>query len=150
MRKTKRSVSRTSPKGMCSRSGVMIEPVTASQTSGHLLPHMRKISSITWTAFLAESTDMTNAILYQKLFVQFKHIHWIQCRRANIHDIKRLFELPVHGVIRRFIKTPNTKTATFSQIHSSYSWSRGTVLSTSTLLKLSKFWAFPWTCCRMS
>jgi len=60
------------------------------------------------------------------------------------------FELPVHSVIRRFIKTPNTKTVIFSQTHSSYSWSGGTDLSPSTLLKPSKFWSFTWTCCRMS
>ena len=82
---------------------------------------------------------MTNAILYRKLFVQFEHIHWIHWKSANIHYIKRFSELPVHGVIRRFIKTLNTKTVIFSQIHSSYSWSGGTALSPSTLeaIKLS-------------
>lgn len=135
---------------MRSRSGVMIVPVTASQTSGHLLPYTRKISPITRRAFLAESTDTTNAILYRKLFVQFKHIHWIHWRIANINYIKRLFELPVHGAIRRFIKTPNTKTVIFGQIHSSYSWSGGTVQSPLRLLGPSKFWAFPSICDRMS
>jgi len=60
---------------------------------------MRKISSITRRAFLAESTDTTNAILYRKPFVQFKHIHWTHWKSANIHYIKRYFELPVHGLI---------------------------------------------------
>jgi hypothetical protein len=106
--------------------------------------------SITWRPFLAESMNTINVILYRKLFVNFKYIHWIHWQGENIHQGKHSFKLSGHDVIRRLIKTPNPLIVIFCQIHSSYSRFERSVLSSSTLLRPSKLWASSWTCRRMS